>query len=183
MNQRFISLIVMIGLLAASCNGSGLQRTSTKRWEIKTFYDEGMSLTIPTASKVNHHPSFGVSVWLHPLAPPWYRMQDTQYFVIVAAQRKDGRSLQEERESLARNVQRTEDSEFQFWSAGEHPTIDVIPEDVYSYYRYDVKCGRGEVLRLKAEVRHPIVNGSPKFQTEDDAIVRRILNSAKCLER
>lgn len=174
-------MIVVLVLVGAGCDGPGLRRTSATRWEMKTFRAEGLSLQIPAASKVAHDPAFGVHVDLHPLAPPWFRLEDTRYFVTVQAERKKGQLLQEERESLMRDVQRTEENEFQFWSAAEHPVVGTRRGQAYSYYRYDVKCAGGDVVRLSAEVRHPLVDGSPKFQAEDDAIVRRILNSAQCL--
>jgi hypothetical protein len=178
-----MSIIMVLVLLSAGCDGLGLRRTSTKRWETRTFRAEGLRLQIPAGSKVAHDPAFGVHVELHPVAPPWFRLEDTRYFVTVQAERKERQLLQDERESLMRDVQRTEDNEFQFWSAAEHPIVGERRGDHYSYYRYDVKCAGGDVVQLSAEVRHPVVDRSPKFQAEDDAIVRRIPNSAQCLSR
>ncbi len=183
LKQGVMPIMVVLVLLSGGCDGPGLRRTPTKRWEVRTFQAEGLRLQIPAGSKVAHNPAFGVHVELHPLAPPWFRLKDTQYFVTVQAERKEGQLLQEDRESLMRDVQRTEENEFQFWSAAEHPVVAARRGDHYSHYRYDVKCAGGDVVWLNAEVRHPVVNGSPKFQLEDDAIVRRILNSAQCLPR
>lgn len=182
-NHRVMVAIVVLGLVAAGCDGPGVRRASSKRWEMRTFRDEGLSLKIPAGTKVDYHPSFGVTVRLNPLASQGFRLQDTQYFVTIHAERKSGQLLQDERVSMTRDVQRTPENEFQFWSAAEHPLVVTRRGNGYSYYRYDVKCVGGDVVRLNAEVRHPILNGSAKFESKDDAIVRRILNSTKCVER
>lgn len=131
-------------------------------------------MTLPSASKVKHHPAFGVSVSLHPDPPPLFRLADTSYLILIHAERRQAQEIAEEFV-----LHRTSSSRFQKWSASPHPVISVLEEGDYSYYRYDVLCGGREVLSMNAEVNRRI-EGSVEVWAQDDQIVRRILGSAKC---
>jgi hypothetical protein len=180
--MRNCLLIATFGILWNGCSDRvELRRTEASAWRTLTLRQEGIGITVPKKSRVAHHQSFGVSVMLHPAVGPWFAFEDTQYHVQVEAKRI-GRQFLDERKSEAENhALKSPEDRWRSWMADEHKTVDSVHTDEYSYYRYDVACHDDTVVQALAEVRHPVINGTPRFQEEDDRIVRAVLQSISCV--
>lgn len=184
--NRFLKRYIVVGLVFIvfyiRCDDRiELRRTAASEWKTMIFSAEGMKATVPRASKVDHDPSFGVSVRLHPAAPPWFKLEDTRYYVTIHAERMKRQTFLERKAALESDVKRTPENEWRFWMVEEHPVVAAQHISEYSYYRYDPKCQGDALISANAEVRHPVVGGVLKFQEDDDRIVRRILQSITCL--
>jgi hypothetical protein len=94
--------------------------------------------------------------------------------------------LRKQQESLKTSPACEDGSEekrrFMEWFGALHDTVEMWDDGSYVYYRYDVPCSSGEVLRVDAEMRKVFVAGEALHVDEDDAVIRRIMSSARCLD-
>jgi hypothetical protein len=165
---------------AAACGGGKLQRTDLSRWKAKTFEEPGIVAKFPVNAEVHTSPS-NVLIQMHGVPPPFGVFDDTRYHLEVSVWRESEEEFERRRDELHRYVPRTPEKEGRFWRAQRHEMISERYDPPYSYYRYDVACGGGEMLSARVEMFNVIENGQPIYRAADDAAVRRILSSIRCL--
>jgi hypothetical protein len=157
-----------------------LRRSGTNAWRTKPFTQAGVSADVPADPCWVDGSKWGLYIHLHAVPPP-PGVLDDQYCMLRIRLERMTRAQYEERQEFLRGV-RT-DPEYRKWVAERHDVISKLDEGEYTYYRYDVECSNGDIVRTRTEVHNVFEDGVSIYAEEDDAMVRRVLESVRCLDR
>ena len=75
-----------------------------------------------------------------------------------------------------------ESRKFWAWYYAAHETVDRLGKGAFAYFRRDLKCADGAILIMKAELMTTAEGIAPDDIRDDEAAIRRILESAECIE-
>ncbi|MGH7927559.1 MAG: hypothetical protein ACREQV_07175 [Candidatus Binatia bacterium] len=175
---RRLPFSLLIAWAIAACGG-GLQRDQTANWEDRSFESAKVEINLPKGARVRDSES-GLLIQLHRMPPPSGIMADSHYLVEVGVQRLSAADYQD-RIAFNRESPKPETSASR-WLGAPHDIVSKRGEEFYSSFRYDVHCRTGDVLWADANLTHYYVDGVSQFGEEDEATIRRILASIKCLD-
>lgn len=159
-----------------------LRRSDTTSWEKKQLTATGIEIEVPTGRcAFGDEPSLGAGVGLHTLPPPRGVFDDARCLLQVNIRRMTGEKFQNEsaREPIVRKAD--PDEKYRQWTSRRHDSIDRWDEGQYTVYRYDLQCPDGDVVWTLTNVTNVYEGGVSLYAKEDDAIVRRMLTSLRCL--
>lgn len=69
------------------------------------------------------------------------------------------------------------------WRVSWHGTIERDDSGGYTYYKYEIECADTSVVRTHVELLNLRRDGVAVHEAEDEAAIRRILNSVECIEQ
>lgn len=187
-----LTTCIFIGLL--SCSGGELRRTDTSKWETRASHTSGVKVEVPTglsdlqfsedraADSALALPGWAkgwLAISLHPTAPPVGVLDDTTFLITIRLKRMSKADFELHYESRLDALPSAE--RYRRWYVARHETIDRYDEGGLTHYRHDLRCVDDEVVFAEVEVRNVYEDGRSLYVAEDDAIVRRILSSVRCL--
>ena len=63
-----------------------------------------------------------------------------------------------------------------------HSSVERIERKGYTYFRYDIECDDRTLVTMRVDLINLRREGVAVHEVEDEAAIRRILNSVKCIE-
>ena len=195
--SRSIGILVFLGILTAvSCSRRSslpeegvpvsqlVRRSNTSVWQTKQFTVSGFQMDVPAdLCASGDDASLGAGVALHKLPPPRGVLDDTRCLLQVSIHRMPLERFQSERATDPTGRTGDVHEKFRRWVYSRHDGVDQWDGEKTTTYRHDVDCPNGDVVTATAQVTHVYENGVSLFVKQDDATVRRMLSSMRCLER
>jgi hypothetical protein len=176
-----VVLTLILASLGCTCNrrNSRLHRSDLSTWETRQSGASGLRFQAPTdMCYFMDNPTLGVGIELNALASPAGVVDDDRCLLHVEMRRLSKTEYEEQNvpDPLGRSARND-------WIRQRHASIGRFDSGQYTYYRYDVGCPNGDVVWTQTEVDN-IYNqeGVSLYDQQDEAIVRRILGSVRCVQ-
>lgn len=187
----FVSIIAFLVLLGCGSQGpivvaDTIQRTSFTAWELRQFPNASVSAEVPSQARL-FDASDHVTVGLHEIPPPPGMLADAMTPLVITLERTEVGEFLDRQESVKESnafKQGSDEARRMFtWTLARHDTLARLEHGSYFYYRYDVPCPDGKILVINGELLKIYVADELVDFDEDDAAIRRIMSSARCLEK
>jgi hypothetical protein len=152
------------------------RRSSIDTWQVRTFPLARIQAETPTdVCWEADNPRLGAAIQFHGVPPPPGVLDDTLCLLQIELTRRTAGEFAKE-QALTRELDEPTAKEKRWhWLAERHEMISRIEVGDQAFYRYDVECENGDIVSASAEVL------TLRYAQEDDAIVRRIFGSIRCL--
>ena len=181
------SLLLLVSvLLVIACDGQRVQvtqvlrRSATQTWQVKHSQAVGVQVEVPAdICGYAEAPNIGLAIQLHTVPAPRFVLDDKKCLMDIKIERKKKDDFERE---IALPVGRRKDDADWKWLYARHDSIDRRQQGLYTVYRYDFDCRGGDVVTTLTNVTNVYERGTSLYEKEDDAIVRRILGSLRCLD-
>ncbi|HYH09912.1 MAG TPA: hypothetical protein VEK11_22885 [Thermoanaerobaculia bacterium] len=163
--------LLAIGLFAPACVSKEVKRTRLERWRAKHLPDYGIRVEAPADAFTSfglqmHHRSNGIA--------------DATWFITIGIERKTRAEFDTPNWPSPENPVSADPEYMRWlqWLTAFHPETSIYESTSDSrQYRRDVVLPSGEITSLHATYVHwPF---SPEERAADDAVIRRILASAR----
>lgn len=196
--RRTLGLSLVSCVLCSGCSyggddydgalrGGRLERTSFDSWELREYPLAGIKVDVPTDAFRAGASVRGVFVSLHPVSPPPLVLDDAQPMVKITLDRIGQEKFEARQKSVRRsNLYRQGDEELRSFLDGLaswHDESTRYLDSGYTYFRRDIDCRDGSVVKTKAELINLRRDGVAVHETEDEAAIRRIFDSIECIEQ
>ncbi|MGB3561877.1 MAG: hypothetical protein WBH85_13370 [Thermoanaerobaculia bacterium] len=155
---------------------------------MKEFPYSGVSAEIPAATDLQWVRDSGrayigmhAAVW-----PPW-SPGDPQLLLEITLERMSREKFEEPGAAVKQSASYQEGDEetrrFWDWVVSRHETIERYDFKGHTYFKYEITCADATLVRIDAELINLLRDGVPVYEAEDEAAIRRVLNSGKCIEQ
>ena len=170
-------------------NCGRLERTVLDgEWRVREFPHAGVSAEVPMG--VDEHfvwDSIDAFIGLHIASPPDWVLDDARALLKVTLERMSREKFEDRKAQIRRSgMYRTGDTADRArldWRVAWHDTIERSDSSGYTYFKYEIECPDSTVVRMHVEVVNLRRNGAAIHESEDEAAIRRILNSVECIDR
>ena len=157
-----------------------LRRSGNTSWEVKQSTRTGIQVETPTdLCGFTDEPTLGMAILMHTLPPPSGVLDDKKCLLEMRIERMKRETFERERMVV---TGRYKDDPSWKWMHTRHDSIDRRNEGQYTLFRYDLDCPNGDVIYTLTNVTNVYERGASLYDTQDEAIVRRILGSLRCLD-
>lgn len=169
--------------------GRELRRTPLEgEWVVKAFPYSGVSAELPSGIDmqwVYDHDISGAYIGMHAAVWPVWSPGDPQLLLEIRLDRMSREKFEAGQTDVrASGIYKRGDEESRAlwdWLFAWHGDVEREDDDGYAYFRRDIDCGDGGVVKMKAELVNLRREGVAVHEAEDEAAIRRILNSVECL--
>lgn len=193
--QRRIVMSLLFAVGLACGRGSGgpdtpihvtdvLRRGQLTVWETRRSMASGVEFEVPVdRCGFVDRPSLGVAIEMHTVPPPPGVYDDKKCLLEMRITRNKKEELGPDGlfGAPAPNASETE-KQFAVWLSRHHQSIDRLDGGQFTHYRYDVTCPNGDVLTTITNITNVYQDGVSLHEKEDEAIVRRVLGSLRCVD-
>jgi hypothetical protein len=167
--------------------GGQLKRSTFDHWQVRQFPMAGLKAEIPVDVFYASDDIYGADIGMHPVKPPPLVLDDTWPLLVISMDRI-GLEVFLKRQSDIRGSDsyvKGDDQTRVFWEwvVARHEAIERFDKGGYTYYRYEVECPDGSLIRSKAELTNLRRGGVEVDAKEDEEAIRRILESMSCIDR
>jgi hypothetical protein len=170
-------------------NCGSLKRTQLDAgWYVKEFPYSGVSAELPVG--VDEHYVFdsdGAFIGLHIAAPPRWVLDDARPLLQITLDRLSREEFEERKAQIRRSGMYKDSDEKDRarleWRVAWHDSIERDDSGGYTYYKYEIECPDESVVRMHVELVNLRRGGIAVHEEEDEAAIRRILNSVECIEQ
>lgn len=162
---------------------SAARRSGGQGWQVRRSNHLGIDVAVPVdlCGWVDE-PTLGVAVLLHELPRPTGVIDDKRCLAELRFRRLTLQRFTTEQEEQKAAIDATNsNAPYHRWNTDRHDTISRFDEREHTYYRYDLRCPNGELVRMRGDVAKVYDDGRSVFESQDDSLVRRILSSVRCL--
>jgi hypothetical protein len=183
-----VAVVVLTTALTACNHGDVpvadvVQRNQIASWEKKELSAAGVTVDVPNRSDVKADAISGALVRIHRVRPSQGVLDDANYLVEIELMRMSESEFNRKINLALKYLPEDEKvRQLTAWNASQHETVSTMSHGQYFYYRLDVICSNEDVIRGEARRLTTYLSGVAVNAAEDDAIVRRILQSVECIE-
>jgi hypothetical protein len=159
-----------------------LRRSSTASWQTRQAKSTGLQVEVPTdLCRFAEDPGVGVVIKLHTVPPAFGTLDDKKCLIEIDVECMKKDDFQSERATTLGQIDNAQHRKYADWAYQRHDSISRFDEGSYTYYRYDIDCPNGDAVWTRTSVTNVYERGVSLYETEDDAIARRILGSLRAL--
>jgi hypothetical protein len=181
--SRILQLFVGAMLMFQVNCGEDMRRSSNGLWITRSSNVARIRIETPEdLCGIVDSPSLGFSVHLHTVNPPVGVIDDKNCLVEIGVERMRKDRFRQKLKSESVDVGNNPNRAYWLWSLEQHSSISKFENRRFMFYRYDADCKNGDVISTRASVTRVYKGDVSIYDNEDEAIVRRVLGSVRCLE-
>jgi hypothetical protein len=190
-----IVLVLLVGLAGSACGRGSrgadteipltrlLRRSATTAWETRRSAGSRLEVEVPRdLCGFVDRPTLGVFIAMHTVPPPPGVFADKKCLLEIQIDRKKQEDLTGGEEAVTNTALDETLRKFQQWALQRHDSVSRFDGGQFSHYRYDVGCPDGDMLSAMATVTNVYEGGVSLYEKDDEAIVRRVFGSLRCLD-
>lgn len=181
--QAAIAIIAAFSIASVSCADVSASAQDPLTWKARHYEKPGVDIETPAVLCEDREVPKALSIGIHEIPPAPGVLGDTMCRVSVRVERMPRKRFEDEAKLwLSTGPPDPEERKRREWIATFHEKIARSDTSAYAQYRYDIDCRNGDILRGEADVVHVYQNGVSIHESEDEAAVRRMFGSLKCVD-
>ena len=161
-----------------------LRRSDMTSWETEQLPITGIEIEVPSdRCAFGDEPGLGAGIGLHTLPPPRGVLDDKKCLLQLQIHRMTVDAFERERATDPTGRKGDANEKFRSWIYRRHDSMSRWDGGQHTTYRYDLACPDGDVVTSVTSVMNVYEHGVSLYAKEDEATVRRMLTSLRCLDR